>query len=54
MLTIIDDGDHWLVFYGYSKTNIFVLDSVSYRPFVKWNKESFEERWDYWGAIIYK
>lgn len=54
MLTTIDDGAHWIVVYGYSKTNIFVLDSIVYRPFVKWSKQSFKERWDNWGAIIYK
>jgi len=54
MLTTIDNTEHWIVVYGYSKSSIFVLDSIIYRPFVKWSKESFKERWDNWGAIIYK
>ena len=54
MLTTIDDGDHWIVVYGYSKSKIYVLDSVGYRPFVKWSKAKFKKRWDNWGAIVYK
>lgn len=53
-LTTIDNGDHWIVVYGYSRTSIFVLDSSLKRPFVKWSKTKFKSRWDKWGAIIYK
>lgn len=64
-LTTIDDDEHWIVVYGYSKNNIFVLDSapvsidfrkfsVDLKPFVKWSKTKFKNRWDNWGAIIYK
>lgn len=54
MLTTIDETDHWIVVYGYSKSSIFVLDSIVYRPFVKWSKKRFKKRWDNWGAIIFK
>ncbi len=54
MLTSIDDGDHWIVVYGYSKSKIYVLDSIVIRPFVKWSKDKFKARWDNWVAIIYK
>jgi ABC-type bacteriocin/lantibiotic exporter with double-glycine peptidase domain len=54
MLTTIDNESHWIVVYGYSKSKIYVLDSVGLRPFVKWSKDKFKERWDNWGAIIYK
>lgn len=53
-LTTIDNGNHWIVVYGYSRTSIFVLDSSLKRPFVKWSKTKFKSRWDKWGAIIYK
>jgi len=54
MLTTIDDTKHWIVVYGYSKSSIVVLDSIIYRPFVKWSKESLKERRGNRGAIIYK
>ena len=54
MLTTIDGNDHWVVIYGYSQTNIYVLDSVLLRPFVRWSKADFKARWDKWGAIIYR
>jgi len=54
ILTTIDDERHYIVVYGYSKSEIFVLDPILFRPFVKWSKKKFYQRWDYWGAIIHK
>jgi ABC-type bacteriocin/lantibiotic exporter with double-glycine peptidase domain len=53
MLTTIDDFDHWVVVYGYSKDRIYVLDSVGIRFFVRRNRKKFLSRWDHWGAIVY-
>jgi len=54
ILTTIDEESHYIVVYGYSKYEIFVLDPVLLRPFVKWSKKKFYKRWDYWGAIIHQ
>lgn len=65
MLSTINDGDHWIVIYGYSPKSIFVLDSapisvnlkklsLEMKPFVKWDKEKFKTHWDKWGAIVYQ
>ncbi len=51
-LTTIDNEDHWIVVYGYSDKNIFVLDPSIKRPFVKWDKAKFRSLWDKSGIIV--
>ncbi len=48
------DKSHWIVIYGFSDNYIYVLDPAIKRPFVRWKKKKFRDRWDKDGAIIYK
>ncbi len=53
-LTTIYNYEHYIVVYGFSDSYIYVLDPLIKHPFVRWNKKKFKDRWDSWGAIIYK
>jgi ABC-type bacteriocin/lantibiotic exporter with double-glycine peptidase domain len=48
------DKSHYIVVHGYSDNYIYVLDPAIKRPFVRWKKKKFRDRWDKNGAIIYK
>lgn len=54
MLISVDDGEHWVVVYGYSKNSIYVLDpSFLSAKTCRWKIETFLERWDEnWIAVI--
>lgn len=56
ILTTVNNENHWIVIYGYSKKNILILDSLPNRFSVSVSKEDFmkAKAWDKWGAIIYK
>ena len=49
----IDNGDHWVVVYGYSDDGIFVLDSSRNRFLNQWGYGEFIKRWDEnWIAVV--
>ena len=53
ILITVDEGDHWVVVYGYSDDGIFVLDSSRSRFLNQWGYGEFIKRWDEnWIAII--
>ncbi len=53
MLITIDEGDHWVLVYGYSDDGIFVLDSSRSRFLNQWGYGEFIKRWDEnWIAVI--
>jgi ABC-type bacteriocin/lantibiotic exporter with double-glycine peptidase domain len=53
MLITIDEGDHWVVVYGYSDDGIYVLDSSRNRFLNQWGYGEFIKRWDEnWIAVI--
>ena len=53
MLITVDDGDHWVVVYGYSDDGIFVLDSSRKRFLNQWGYGEFIKRWDEnWIAVV--
>ncbi len=52
ILISVDEGEHWVVIYGYSDENIFVLDPSIKSPFCAWSKKKFRECWDNWIAVI--
>lgn len=53
MLITVDDGEHWVVIYGYSNKGVYVLDSLGSRLFNQWSRKEFFERWDeHWLVII--
>jgi ABC-type bacteriocin/lantibiotic exporter with double-glycine peptidase domain len=53
VLITIDNGDHWVVVYGYSDDGIFVLDSSRNRFLNQWGYGEFIERWDEnWIAVV--
>jgi ABC-type bacteriocin/lantibiotic exporter with double-glycine peptidase domain len=52
-LITVDDGDHWVVVYGYSNDGIFVVDSSRSRFLNQWGYGEFIKRWDEnWIAVI--
>jgi ABC-type bacteriocin/lantibiotic exporter with double-glycine peptidase domain len=53
MLASLDDGNHWVIIYGYSVSEILVLDPSMKTLICRWEKRFFRQRWDNWGAIIY-
>jgi ABC-type bacteriocin/lantibiotic exporter with double-glycine peptidase domain len=53
VLITVDDGDHWVVVYGYSNDGIFVVDSSRSRFLNQWGYGEFIKRWDEnWIAVI--
>ena len=53
VLITVDDGDHWVVVYGYSDDGIFVLDSSRSRFLNQWGYGEFIKRWDEnWVGVI--
>ncbi len=46
MLISINDGDHWVVVYGYSENFIWVLDPAIKRIRCKIRTDKFMTRWD--------
>ena len=53
LLLSIDNGDHWMVIYGYSDEGIFVLDSSKKRILNHWGIAEFMKRWDEnWAAVV--
>ncbi len=53
ILITIDEGDHWIVVYGYSDDGIFVLNSSRSRFLNQWGYGEFIKRWDEnWIAVV--
>ncbi len=53
LLISVDNGDHWIVIYGYSEEGIFVLDPSKKRLLNHWGIAEFMKRWDEnWTAAI--
>ncbi len=53
LLISVNNGDHWIVIYGYSKEGIFVLDPSKKRILNQWGIAEFIKRWDEnWIAIV--
>ncbi|MDZ7762895.1 MAG: cysteine peptidase family C39 domain-containing protein [Melioribacteraceae bacterium] len=54
VLISIDEGEHWVVVYGFSEDRIFVLDSSLYSSIrCSWTYEEFLDRWDdNWIAVV--
>lgn len=53
MIITVDDWEHWCVIYGYSKKNIYILDSRFSSFKNKWPREKFLKRWDdNWICIV--
>lgn len=56
ILISVDDGEHWVVIYGYSKSSIYVLDPSIFSSIkCRWEIKTFLSRWDEdWIAVISK
>lgn len=54
VLISVDEGEHWVVVYGFSEDRIFVLDSSLYSSIrCSWTYEEFMDRWDdNWIAVV--
>lgn len=54
ILISVDDGEHWVVVYGYSMNSIFVLDPSPLSAIrCRWNVKTFLKRWDEnWIAVV--
>ncbi|MCZ7603133.1 MAG: cysteine peptidase family C39 domain-containing protein [Melioribacteraceae bacterium] len=54
VLVSVDDGEHWVVVYGFSEDRIFVLDPSIYSSIrCSWSYEDFLNRWDdNWIAVV--
>jgi len=53
MLISVDDGEHWVVIYGYSGDGIFILDPSRKEINNFWDMKKFMKRWDdNWIAVI--
>ncbi len=52
-LISVDDGEHWVVIYGYNKEGIFILDPSQREVKNFWGMKKFMRRWDdNWIAVI--
>ncbi len=56
ILISVDDGEHWVVIYGYSNSSIYVLDPSIFSSIkCRWEIKTFLSRWDEnWIAVISK
>ena len=53
ILISVDDGDHWVVIYGYSDDAIYILDPALRSLLCKWSVVEFGGRWDEaWIAVV--
>jgi ABC-type bacteriocin/lantibiotic exporter with double-glycine peptidase domain len=53
VLISIDNGEHWIIVYGYSANSIFTLDPSGKSISNKWELKEFFNRWDEnWIAVI--
>lgn len=53
ILISVDDGEHWVVVYGYNKDGFFILDPSRKEIRNFWNMKKFMRRWDdNWTAVI--
>ena len=53
VLISVDDGEHWVVIYGYNQEGIFILDPSQREVKNFWGMEKFIRRWDEnWIAVI--
>jgi ABC-type bacteriocin/lantibiotic exporter with double-glycine peptidase domain len=53
ILISVDDGEHWVVIYGYNKDGIFILDPSRREVKNLWHMKKFVKRWDdNWIAVI--
>lgn len=54
ILISVDEGEHWVVIYGFSEDRIFVLDSSLHSSIrCTWTYEELINRWDdNWIAVI--
>ena len=53
ILISVDDGEHWVVIYGYNKDGIFILDPSRREVKNLWGMKKFMRRWDdNWIAVI--
>jgi ABC-type bacteriocin/lantibiotic exporter with double-glycine peptidase domain len=54
ILISVDDGEHWVVVYGYSKNCVYVLDPSPLSAIkCRWNVKTFLKRWDEnWIAVV--
>ena len=55
ILISVDDGEHWVVIYGYNKNGIFILDPARKEIKNFWDMKKFMSRWDdNWIAVVKK
>ncbi len=53
ILISVDDGEHWVVIYGYNTDGIFILDPSRKEIKNFWDMKKFMSRWDdNWIAVI--
>jgi ABC-type bacteriocin/lantibiotic exporter with double-glycine peptidase domain len=53
ILISVDDGDHWVVIYGYSEDGIYILDPALKSLLCEWSAEEFGGRWDEaWVGVV--
>ena len=53
ILISVDEGEHWVVIYGYNKDGIFILDPSRREVKNLWGMKKFMRRWDdNWIAVI--
>jgi len=48
VLVAIDNCEHWVVIYGYSKKCFYILDSINYICNKRISKKIFKKFWDGW------
>jgi ABC-type bacteriocin/lantibiotic exporter with double-glycine peptidase domain len=55
ILISVDEGEHWVVIYGYNKDGFFILDPSRKEIKNFWGMKKFMRRWDdKWTAVIKK
>lgn len=53
VLISVDDGEHWVVIYGYNKEGFFILDPSRKKIKNFWDMNKFIKRWDdNWTVVI--
>jgi ABC-type bacteriocin/lantibiotic exporter with double-glycine peptidase domain len=53
ILISVDDGDHWVVIYGYSEDGIYILDPALKSLLCEWSVVEFGGRWDEaWIGVV--
>ena len=53
ILISVDDGEHWVVIYGYNTDGLFILDPARKEIKNFWDMKKFMSRWDdNWIAVV--